>query len=166
MAAFDGGPEIEQAFIASWDAIERHYIVDFFWGTPEWFNTGFYGSPEWYKLTQMDLERLRGTTELWSSNDRDWLRPIQGLIAEMRRRGYDRKLRAGSSLSSLVLSRSREHLGQPGRECLVITLSPEGGMNVQYWDKSAVSFEIHVDRVDLTPELEQLLDRLLRQPID
>jgi hypothetical protein len=55
---------------------------------------------------------------------------------------------------------------RPGQECLVIALSPEGGMNVQYWDKSVAPFEINVDRVELTPELEQLLDRLLGQPVD
>jgi hypothetical protein len=32
MAAFDGGPEIEQAFIASWDAVERFYILTYSWG--------------------------------------------------------------------------------------------------------------------------------------
>ncbi len=156
MSILDDRQKIEQAFLASWDGIERFYIFQCDWGTPEWF-----------QIVQIDPSEM-GTLENFTAHNSStaWLKPIQGLIAELRQRGYDRRLRAGQSLGRFVLSRSREHGLRPAQATLIIALGMTGEMRVQYWEKSVVSSEINVAHVELTPELEQLLDRLLAQPID
>lgn len=49
------------------------------------------------------------------------------------------------------------------RLCLI--LHREGGMSVSYFEAPAVRFQIEVDSVKLTPEVEDLLARLLAHPI-
>lgn len=94
-----------------------------------------------------------------------WLKPILALIAELRARGYDQQFRAGQSMSRFILSRSEEW-----RVYLEVFLSmevqSEGGMIVYFIEPPNPMIEISLERVELTPELEQLLSRLLTHPID
>src|SRR6266851_9835805 len=109
MATDDTHQEIEEAFMASWDRIERFYVRTFFWRTPL------------ADIDPSEVKTLADSTEYKSRYEK--LKPRLGLIAEMRKQGYDRQLRAGSSLSSLVLSRSREFGLRPDQAMLRITLS-------------------------------------------
>jgi hypothetical protein len=96
----------------------------------------------------------------------DWITSIQGLIAELRSREYDRKFRAGQSLYVFVLSRSRKHGMRLEQPALRFELKREGGMKVQYWEYPDTRTEFEVASVEITPEIEALLARLLAQPID
>ena len=95
------------------------------------------------------------------------LKPIFGLISELRSRGYDRQLRAGQSLVTFILSRSKAHGLRDDQAFLHIHLSVEGhSMIVTYVDPPNPPIEAKFDRVELVPELEQLLQRLLTHPIN
>jgi hypothetical protein len=96
----------------------------------------------------------------------EWLRPIFGLIAELRERGYDRQLRAGQSLTNFVLSRSLNHGLRPEQAALGIEVLLEGSMCLRYRENPDVDIEMDVDRVEITPEVEDFLNRLLAHPID
>jgi hypothetical protein len=93
-----------------------------------------------------------------------WLKPILGLIAELRARGYDRQFRAGQSMYRFVLSRSPEwslYLDV----YLSMEVQSEGGMIAWFLEPNEVITEIKLERVELAPELEDLLARLLVYPI-
>ena len=148
--------KIEKVFIASWDYVSKFYILYYFWD-----------DPEWEELSEIDLSVLGTPQNIANHHSRwKWLKPIQGLIAEMQKRGYDRQLRAGQSLHTLILSRSRDYDLRAGQATVHINLRKEGGMTVSYWEKPDRSIEITTERVEITPEVEQLLARLLAQPID
>ena len=147
--------EIEQAFIASWNMTDKIY-ADFFMDTPEFFQRN--------QLDPSELEALEGFVQLKSNRKR--LKPILGLIAEMRQRGFDRQLRAGHAMDRLILSRSLKHGLRADQAALGIDIGMESGMTVMYWHKPDSSLEIMLDRVELTPEVEQLLVKLLVQPIN
>ena len=107
-------------------------------------------------------------TDLNAYNGWEWLKPIHGLIAELRKRGYDKQLHARLSMFALSLSRLRKYgILRPEQGLLTIDLyRKDGGMTVTYFESPKPIIEIEVDRVELTPEVEQLLLRLLNQPID
>jgi hypothetical protein len=93
-----------------------------------------------------------------------WLKPLLGLIAELRARGYDRQFRAGQSMYRFVLSRSPEwslYLDV----YLSMEVQSEGGMIVCFIQRNNPMIEIKLERVELAPELEDLLARLLVYPI-
>ncbi len=96
----------------------------------------------------------------------NWLASIHSLIAELRKRGYDHQLRAGQAMVTFILSRSREHGLQNGQSHIWFDLNPDGGMKITYIENNQKTNEFEVKRVELTPEIETLLQRLLAQPID
>jgi hypothetical protein len=102
-------------------------------------------------FTHLSAERYQ-----WS-----WLKPILGLIGEMRARGYDRQFRVGQSLAYFMLSRSQEHGLWTEQSFLRKGLHQQGGMTVYLYEPPDSEIEINLDRIELTPELEQLLLRLL-----
>jgi len=59
------------------------------------------------------------------------LEPLRALIADLRGRGFDAKLRAGQSASSLVLSRSREQGLREGQSHLTFHVEPDGRVKVE-----------------------------------
>ena len=147
---------IEHEFVTSWDGIERFYVFNFFIGTPEWFDLSGISHAEFEKAGLS--ERI---------HHREFMKPIRALITEMRMKGYDRKLRAGQSLDSFVLSRSRKHGLRSDQGLLGITLLEEGGMHVEYCPMMGeTKIEVHFSEVKLTSGLEQLLDKLVTHPID
>jgi len=95
----------------------------------------------------------------------EWLSPIHHFIAQLRERGYDKQLRAGQSLLLFILSRSRQHGLRSEQACLFVELLREGGMTVYYSDSSE-KITIEMQSIELTKELEELIARLLAQPID
>jgi len=94
-----------------------------------------------------------------------WLKPIFSLIHELRRRGYDRKFRAGQGMDRFQISRALKHGLRPGQPMLGFNILENGGMNVIYFEAGDV-VEFQCERVELTPEVEELLARLLAHPID
>lgn len=94
-----------------------------------------------------------------------WLKPISDVIAELRRRGYDRKLRPGHSLEMLILSRSCEHGLRKDQATISFLLRDYGGMWVRYWD-NGLKTELNLEHVEITPEVDALLQRLLEKPIN
>jgi hypothetical protein len=95
-----------------------------------------------------------------------WLKPIFGLIAELRKRGYDKKLRAGQGMMRFQLSRSREHGLRLGQPMLGFAIQPDKGMEVVYYESPHPAIEFKAETVEITPEIEDLLTRLLSHPID
>jgi hypothetical protein len=89
--------------------------------------------------------------------DAQVLKPIFNLIAELRKRGYDKKLRAGQGVWRFQLSRSHEHGLRLGQPMLGFDIQPDKGMNVVYYESPHTA---------ITPEVEDLLARLLSHPID
>jgi hypothetical protein len=96
----------------------------------------------------------------------EWLRPIFDLIANLREQGYDRQCHAGQSHEILVLSRSRIHGFRLETVLLGIGLQPAGGMHLHYVEPPDVNIEMDVDRVEITPQMEDFLARLVARPID
>ncbi len=95
-----------------------------------------------------------------------WMKPILGLIAELRSRGNDQQFRAGQQLATFILSRSQKHGLRLEQPRLSIDLNPEGGMTLRYKEPPNPVIKVNLERVELAPELEQFLSRLLMHPID
>lgn len=91
---------------------------------------------------------------------------IRALISAMRMRGYDKTLRAGQSLWTLILSRSRRHGMRAGQPYIQFFFHDDG-MNVVY---SMVaehdSAKISKEKIAFTQDLEALLEKLQSMPID
>ena len=104
--------------------------------------------------------------ELSSKEGWDIVKPVCGLISELRRQGYDRQFRAGQSMSLFVLSRSRHHGLRHGKSYIMFGALPESRMKVIFGSVLGTASEFEVERVEITPEIEALLARLLAQPID
>jgi hypothetical protein len=90
---------------------------------------------------------------------------IRAFLAEMRKAGYDRTLRAGQSLFTLVLSRSRRHGLRPGQPWLAFSFH-DRGVDVQGWLGPEGEVERTLPEIALTPEVESLLRRLAAEQID
>ena len=101
------------------------------------------------------------TTKSWES-----LTPILGLIAEMRKRGYERQVRAGQSMWWFLLSRSRKHGLRRGQHSIKINVIEGKGMGITYFQPPNPKIEVIQTEIEITPEVEALLKRLLAHPID
>lgn len=97
---------------------------------------------------------------------REWLKNAPSLITELRARGYDREFRAGTILWIFVISRARKHGLRDDQPHLDIGWDGAGGMVVTYYEAPNTEIRFTVDRIEVTPELENLLQRLLAHPID
>ena len=94
-----------------------------------------------------------------------WLNPIHNLIAELRAKGYDKHLRAGQAMDWFILSRSRKHGLREEQPRLVINIDSEVGFTAHY-NEPDTNIELAFERVELTPSLEELIERLAKHPID
>jgi hypothetical protein len=91
---------------------------------------------------------------------------VKAFLRALRSKGYDKTLRAGQSLWSLILSRSRRH-GMRGQQPCVQFRFHAGGMDVvncledrRNGTRSAYA------KIECTPEIEALLSQLEAGPID
>lgn len=84
------------------------------------------------------------------------------LIAEMRRAGFDRTLRAGQSLFTLMVSRSRRHGLRRDQHWIAMSVG-RGGMEVEA--QLGGKEELRSEDVALIPDLERLLRQLEAEPI-
>lgn len=92
--------------------------------------------------------------------------PLLNLITQLREQGYDKTLRAGKSLSRFILSRSRYDGLRRNQARLGFDLHSNGTMNLLYFEPPDKEIQITVESLTLTPEVEDLLARLLSHPID
>lgn len=88
---------------------------------------------------------------------------VHALVADIRRAGYDRVLRAGQSLWSLVVSRSRRHGLRADQPSIAFEFG-KAGMNL-YVNIGDVE-RCPVPVIALTPDVEALLRRLVSVAID
>jgi hypothetical protein len=93
-----------------------------------------------------------------------YLKPMLVLIAEMRAQGYDKQLAAITSMSMLILSRSRQRGLPYGQARLDIDMNLAGGIDIRYGEQDFKA-EFTLEQPALTPELQELLTRLSKQPI-
>ena len=93
----------------------------------------------------------------------EWASSMLDLIAELRKRNYDRKFRAELSRAVLILSRSREHVLRSKQPFIEFHRDVPGstGMSVTYHEGSETKVSIEIDKIELKPEVETLLKRLL-----
>jgi hypothetical protein len=84
---------------------------------------------------------------------------VLGLIAAIRAAGYDRKLRAGTSLYDLIVSRSRRHGLREGQPCVAFAFEGEG-MQVYVGAQ-----RLTLPRIEFDPRVEAILRDLAAQPI-
>ena len=136
--ATDNDPEaIERDFLDSWNVMDDFY--------EEWANL----DPRW-----------------------EYLRPFSALIRALRQKGYDRKLRAGRSHYTLILSRARWTRGHMLRDDqFIVAIHPyrDGRMAVTCYRNIYITTpqpDLKLERAELTPEVERLLQHLLVLPID
>jgi hypothetical protein len=88
---------------------------------------------------------------------------VRSLIAQMRARNYDKSLRAGQSLWSLILSRSRRH-GLRDNQPMIAFWFHNDGMNV--YAKLDEEKKETFPEIELTAEIEALLKKLEAKTID
>lgn len=88
--------------------------------------------------------------------------PALLFLAALRAAGYDRKLRAGQSLWSLIVSRSRRHGLRADQPRIVFDFHGEG-LRMHSGDGAE---DVQLPRVALTPEIEGALRRLAEEEID
>jgi len=91
--------------------------------------------------------------------------PILRFIGDLRRAGYDRAFRAGQSLVTLILSRSRRHGLRPDQPCIRLEFSFNvselaGTLRIGTEENSFMS------AVALSAELSAALAKLAECPID
>ena len=115
-------------------------------------------------------ERAEAYYEWWAEKrHHEWLAPMVGFVRQLRGRGYDRIFRHGHALYFLVLSRSLEHGLRPTQPFIDFWPREDGGMTVHCQLREAggvLQRSLELRDVALTPELDQLLDRLATEPID
>jgi hypothetical protein len=82
---------------------------------------------------------------------------VRSLIAQMRRKGYDRSLRAGQSLWSLIVSRSRRHGLREDQPMIAFRFRNDGMELYINLDKKA---KVTCPDIDFRPEIDALLKKL------
>jgi hypothetical protein len=91
---------------------------------------------------------------------------VKPLISAMRARGYDRTLRAGTSLWSLMLSRSRRHGLRPDQPYVSFWFRRDGmDVSERLGDENA-NRTVSYSEIRFMPEFDELLSRLQAVPID
>jgi len=95
----------------------------------------------------------------------EWIRPLSGLITELRSAGFDSQLRAGQSLNKLGLSRSREDALRPEQSHLLLAPQPDGSLIV---DGHVGGRKVQLQAVTaaLDGPLRAAIDALTQVPID
>jgi len=88
---------------------------------------------------------------------------ILKLIAEMRQRGYDKTLRAGQSMFTLVLSRSRRIGLRQNQPCLRFSFKEDG---IEICARSERDENYLIPHIMLSPQVESLLQSLVGTEID
>ena len=156
MASENDEKAIQEEFLASWDELEKFFVRLFFM----------------LPIGDVDTETMLGLIAelrplgLLPIKDVENKKAMLDVIIELRQKGCDRQFRAGQSLDMLKLSRSREHGLRNDQAWVGMFLIPESGMRVVYSAPPNEWIEVDLEKVEVTPEVEELLQRLLSHPID
>lgn len=98
----------------------------------------------------------------WSGDE--WIRPILHLMYELHDKGYHKELRAGQSLYTLVLSRSRHHRLGSGQAYIRVKPLYGGGAEVVFRNKDYF-FHFGLDTLENSFEIEILVQALIQEPL-
>ncbi len=90
---------------------------------------------------------------------------ILKMISQMREVGYDKTLRAGQSVFTLILSRSLRHGLRPNQPRLAFEFH-ENGMKAVYSDGINAEEELSCSSIEYTPQIDLLMKRLEAKDID
>jgi hypothetical protein len=97
----------------------------------------------------------------------NWLAPAKAFVRELRNRGYNRKLLVTKPYHLFILARTRlRDLRSEQTSLICFKFRSTGAMRVRYYETGNLISEFDVERIEITPEIEALLERLLAQPID
>ena len=94
-----------------------------------------------------------------------WLIPMDHLIHQLRLQGFDKLFRAGIQMDEFVLSRSRKWGLKEGQATIRFELLRTGQFRVRQCDLGNSEPFILRDG-EITDDVEDLLEKLLSQPID
>lgn len=101
----------------------------------------------------------------FSADDMPWMTQMLPLIRDLRARGYDRRLRAGQSMITFIVSRSREHGLRASQPSLAFNITAQRGLRAHLTGEH-INVMVTSDRIEVTPDIEELLIPLLAYPID
>lgn len=102
--------------------------------------------------------------QFYARNPHDKSARVPRLIAELRRAGFDRKLRAGQSMWTFLLSRSRRHGLRPEQPCIRFEFNfREGTMDVV--SSGPKKKHIRGITIAMSTRIEQALVSLASEPI-
>lgn len=156
MSADNISEDIAQAFFDSWDDVEQFY--DHQAHLPD----SFQPNPTDAAEQEFFQKYLSQTAAHYA-----WLKSILNLIRELRTHGYNRQFRAGTSLYTLILSRSCEYGLRNEQPRLYFQYIDGGGTNIAYFKNVYDEpLQIILEQAAFTPEVQQLLERLMVHPID
>jgi hypothetical protein len=88
---------------------------------------------------------------------------VLGMIGRIRQAGYDKTLRAGQSLWSLVVSRSRRHGLREGQPSITFWFSGNG---MDVYASMNGQEKLTFSRIEFSPQIDDLLRRLTSRDID
>lgn len=92
---------------------------------------------------------------------------ILALIKQIRIKGFDKTLRAGQSLYTLILSRSRRHGLQAGQPAVVLSFGTYGLHHLaSAMEARFENTKLNFEKITYNEQLEQLLIRLQRHQIN
>jgi hypothetical protein len=103
------------------------------------------------------IQSWNDTERFYTEMEFSWGQEVRDFIRQMRARGHDRTLRAGQSMWSFILSRSRRHHLKPGQPSIAFSFGEHGiGAIVDFGEEKELSFQ----KIELTPEIDALLHEL------
>ena len=100
--------------------------------------------------------------QYYSEDAGDYYKAVRDLIHAMREAGYDRLLRAGQSMASFGLSRSRSQGLRDGQPRMWFDI----GSTEMDVDANFASGSLQQHPIQLTEEVSQLLEALAKHEID
>ncbi|WP_339730544.1 hypothetical protein [uncultured Gimesia sp.] len=97
-------------------------------------------------------------------NSPEYREQIRAFMDSLRKKGYDRSLRAGQSMSTFVLSRSRRHGMEPDDPSLAFDFRDDHIIVYNYLNRGK-DIETRYQTTELNPEIDGLLQELIAKPI-
>jgi hypothetical protein len=79
-----------------------------------------------------------------------WLQPLVEIIDELRKRGYDRHLRAGQSMFQFIVSCSRRHHMRLDQSFLRFEPQYDGTMSIAYFGSPDSGITLELNQIALT----------------
>lgn len=107
----------------------------------------------WDRLEQFYGERI----------NRPFCSAVLEMIAQMRKRGYDKTLRAGQSLYSLIVSRARRHGLREDQPSITFHF---GDNNMDVCTNLAGGMKLSLPKIEFTAQIDDLLKQLEARNID